>query len=210
MRKPSDNNAEFLAFYDVLKDTPPEAPTACAGWTAHELVAHLTAGAEEMADLVERTLRDAPERPTRGFEEREAPWRAVPDDELRSALLGQGGRLMAALDELYERDPDRTVLFTGCRLTASQLATHCRSESAIHRWDLVGDDDIGAALLAQPVLVEHGRFLLAAMPALTEGARKPQRDDDLLTLWGRRVAAWQPQQQISSPSTPKEILTGRR
>src|SRR5205085_4474731 len=101
MRKPSDNNAEFLAFYDVLKDTPPEAPTACAGWTAHELVAHLTAGAEEMADLVERTLRDAPERPTRGFEEREAPWRAVPDDELRSALLGQGGRLMAALDELY-------------------------------------------------------------------------------------------------------------
>src|SRR5262249_2219726 len=44
---------EATAFLDALDRTPPDAPTACADWTAHELVAHLAAGAAEMADLTE-------------------------------------------------------------------------------------------------------------------------------------------------------------
>jgi hypothetical protein len=36
-----------------------------------------------------------------------------------------------------------------------------RQEFAIHRWDLLGDDEAGLELLGQPVLVEHSVALLA-------------------------------------------------
>jgi hypothetical protein len=35
------------------------------------------------------------------------------------------------------------IAFTGTRATVAEFETHGRSEAAIHRWDLVGDDDIG-------------------------------------------------------------------
>lgn len=43
---------------------------------------------------------------------------------------------------------------------------HVRSELALHRWDLVGDDDTGTVLLAQEALTDHavavlGRALVA-------------------------------------------------
>jgi hypothetical protein len=79
------------------------------------------------------------------------------------------------------------VAFTGADLTAEGLMTHVRSELALHRWDLIGDDAVGRGLLAQPELLAHGRWVLTNMPTLEES--RGRVDDDrgsLLVLWGRR------------------------
>ena len=184
--KPSDHTAELVAFVETLALTPSDAPTACRGWTAHELVAHLVAGAEEMADLVSLELAGSASRPTRSFASREAPWRRLPDAEMRDALFVEGARLIEALDALHDLDPERTVLFTGWRMTATQLATHTRSELVVHRWDLVGDDETGRSLAAQAELLVHAGAALHHMPTLAEARRSVRPDDDLLAAWGRR------------------------
>ena len=146
---------EATALLATLAVTPPRAPTACAGWTAHELVAHLAAGAAEMADLVEGA-----ERATRAFDEREAPYVALDDDELRSRLVTEALRLQAAVQAL---GTEATVAFSGRRLTAAELSMHGRSEAALHRWDLAGDDDTSRELLAQPELTAHAVAVLNSM-----------------------------------------------
>lgn len=153
--------------FTTLLATPPDAPTACEGWTAHHLVAHLAAGAEEMAALTEDALAGRPERPTRGFAEREAPFVALDDDALRARLVTEALRLDAALAELEREDgagSGGAVAFTGWQMTAADLRMHGRSEAALHRWDLAGDDEVGAELLGQPELTAHATKVVAAMP----------------------------------------------
>jgi uncharacterized protein (TIGR03083 family) len=174
---------ELNAFLDALDHTPPDAPTRCAGWSAHDLLAHMVAGTDEMARLIEQAASGESVSPTKLFDEREVPWRAVPDIDLRAAFFDVGARFVTALDSLPS---GQLVPFTGWDMTAEQLRTHARSELALHRWDLVGDDEIGAGLLAQPDLLAHGRAALASMPTLAEARRVPRPDDDLLALWGRR------------------------
>ncbi len=166
----------------ALDDVAPDAPTVCAGWTAHDVAAHLAAGAKELADLIEERLDGRPPRPTRGFEEREAPFRDLPPDELRRRLLQENVRKLAAYDALGQLD-DPTIAFTGTRLRAEELATHSRSEAAIHRWDLVGDDDTSTEQLGQPELTVHAVKVLGAMPVLNESAH---------ALAERAVAAGKP------------------
>ena len=173
---------ELTAFLDALDQTPPDAPTRCARWSAHDLLAHMVAGTEEMARLVELAAAGRTDEPTRPFAGREAPWRTCPDPELRIAFFEVGGRFLAALDAL---PAGQLVPFTGWAMSVEQLRTHARSELVLHRWDLIGDDDISARLLDQPDLIAHGRAVLAAMPTLAEARRAPRADDDLLSLWGR-------------------------
>lgn len=151
---------ESTALLATLAVTPPHAPTACVGWTAHELVAHLAAGAAEMADLVEAAVGGGPERPTRAFGEREAPYVALDDEELRGRLVTEALRLQAAVQALGS---ERAVAFSGRRLAASDLSMHGRSEAALHRWDLVGDDATSRELLAQPELTAHAVTVLNSM-----------------------------------------------
>ena len=67
---------EATAFLSTLQSTAPTAPTACTGWTAHDLVAHLTAGAAEMADLTETVTSGHGERATADFASaRRRSWR---------------------------------------------------------------------------------------------------------------------------------------
>jgi hypothetical protein len=51
------------------------------------------------------------------------------------------------------------------------METHSRSEAAIHRWDLVGDDEASKELLAQPELTAHAVKVLDRMAILNESAR---------------------------------------
>ena len=53
--RPDDDTRidEVAEFVTTLLSTPAHRLTACRGWTAHELVAHLAAGAAEEADLIE-------------------------------------------------------------------------------------------------------------------------------------------------------------
>ena len=174
---------ELTAFLATLDRTEPDAPTRCDHWTAHDLLAHVVAGTEEIARLVELAASGRTVGPTRGFDEREAPWRATADPELRAAFFDVGTRFLGALDSLpgHARVP-----FTGWAMDRDQLRTHARSELALHRWDLVGDDDISAELLPQPELLAHGVAVLAVMSTLDEARRVPRRGDDLLAVWGRR------------------------
>jgi len=45
---------------------------------------------------------------------------------------------------------------------------HSRSERSLHRWDIIGRDDIGWAMLAQPELTLHALKVLTEMPVLAE------------------------------------------
>jgi uncharacterized protein (TIGR03083 family) len=156
---------EATALLTTLGATASDAPTACAGWTAHELVAHLAAGATEMAELVEASVAGGAERPTRAFADREAPFVALADDELRERLVTEALRLASAIEALGALGPGRTVGFSGRRLSASDLEMHGRCEAAIHRWDLVGDDEISRELLAAPELTRHAVSVLNTMLA---------------------------------------------
>lgn len=160
--------AESRAFMKALDEVKPDAPTACAEWTAHDLIAHLAAGAQEIAELIEDTIAGRPLRPTRSFDEREAPFAALPDDQLRHAMVEVTARKIVATRALAERGADATFEFTGRLFTAPQLETHSRSEAALHRWDLVGDDEEGDALLAQPELTRHAVTVLNTLPLLSE------------------------------------------
>jgi hypothetical protein len=82
----------FGALAGTLLSVDPHAPTACAGWSVHELTAHLAAGSAEIADLIERELAEGRTRPTRGFEEREAPYRALSPKKLRRAFFAEALR----------------------------------------------------------------------------------------------------------------------
>lgn len=160
-------NTEGRAVLEAIFAVREDAPTACAAWSAHDLVAHLAAGAKEVADLVTDKLDGRPDRPTRGFDEREAPFRLLPHDELVQRLIEENKRKLHAYDE-FAANADPSIAFTGTRVNADRLATHSRSEAAIHRWDLVGDDDTSRTLLGQPDLAAHAAWVLDAMPVLNE------------------------------------------
>src|SRR5579863_10298169 len=133
-----DTASEFMS---TLSGADPFQVTACAGWTVHDITAHLAAGSQEIADLIEEHLAGRPPRPTRGFAEREAPYRALAPETLRARFSEQVDRAVNARGLLAEL-PDRTVRFTGRSMTAAEFATHSRSERALHRWDIVGRDDV--------------------------------------------------------------------
>lgn len=172
---------ESLELMKTLADADPTAPTACAQWTVHDLVAHLAAGAKENADLIEDELAGRPTRATRGFDEREAPFVAMPDEQLRQELARQSRRKIAAVQELSVRGPDVTYQFTGRPFSAALAQTHGRSEAAIHRWDIVGDDETSMELLAAPELTRHAVEILNTLPILYEApfsrARAAQVDE---------------------------------
>jgi len=151
---------EALALLTTLEATAPHAPTACAGWSAHDVVAHLAAGAAEMATITEAVVAGGPAPDTAPFATREAPYAALPDEELRARLVTEALRLDAAIGAL---GPGATVSFSGRRLGAGELTVHGRSEAAIHRWDLAGDDDVGDELLADAALTAHAVTVLNGM-----------------------------------------------
>jgi uncharacterized protein (TIGR03083 family) len=158
---------EVGELFTTLLATSPDQLTNCPDWTAHDLTAHLAAGAGEEAELIEAHLAGEAERATRAFAEREAPYRALPDAVLRDQLVQNSARLSTALHEL-ERADGEPVLFTGRPMTAADFAMHSRSECAVHRWDLVGRDDIGWRMLAQPELTKHALTVLMSMSTLPE------------------------------------------
>jgi hypothetical protein len=181
------------AILAALQELPADAPTACVGWDAHDIAAHLAAGAKEVADLIEEQLASRPERATRGFEERERPFRALAHEELLERLVAENVRKVRAYEALAELE-GRTVPFTGTRMTLDELTTHSRSEAALHRWDLVGDDDVSDELLADPLLTAHAVKILDRMHLLDESANAMGERAALVSEHTMRVVLRAPQQ----------------
>lgn len=113
-------------------------------------------------------MQDRPSRETRGFAEREAPYRDMADEHLREVLQQETGRAVTAIGHLAEKGPDASFEFTGATFTAEKLQVHAASEFAIHRWDLVGDDETSEALLSDPLFTEHAVDVLNKLPVLDE------------------------------------------
>jgi Mycothiol maleylpyruvate isomerase N-terminal domain len=183
---------ELEAFLLALYAVAPDAPTACDEWSAHELVAHLAAGSEEMARLIDARLAGGPAvdvGTTRPFDEREAPYRAMADGALRRRFVLEGMHLTDSILRLGAMGSEVTVTFTGWDMTAAELVRHGKSELSLHRWDLVGNDDVGADLLGRPELLAHGRKVLAQMGLGAATSRAELHEESgpgaLLALWGR-------------------------
>lgn len=224
--RPSNGfSAEAEAFLAALDGTAPDARSACAGWRAHEVVAHLVAAGIEVALNLEAYGEGRPVPATRGFEEREAPWRALPDEELRAELPRSIARMATALDAVLEAELDAVVPWTGRQMAVRTFVTHLASELAIHRFDLVGDDELGTKLLAKAALTDHavavlGKALLArgsaaAAPGLHAVIRAPGTSDVVVLVDGdgpylSRSDALANPAVVSDPAARLLFLWGRR
>jgi len=149
--------AEAAAFNSTLADVDPNQLTACSRWRAHELVVHVAAGAAAIAQNVEGFNKGGAGAvpPTVGLDEREAPLQAVSFAELRSLLATNHEQMMNAIDVALTTDPAAVTPWAGRQMPIAAFVTHARSEYALHRWDLIGDDDLGTELLAQRELTDH-------------------------------------------------------
>jgi len=157
---------EAERFLETLQDTGPEVVSACAGWTAHEIAAHLAATAAEVTLHLEAYLEGRPIPATATFEEREPPYRALDDPALRARLEAEEATMRGAIARSLELDADAVIPWTGRRMAVAKFVPHMRNEFAIHRWDIAGDDEVSAELLAEPELTAHavtvlGRILVA-------------------------------------------------
>ncbi len=146
----------------------------------HELTAHVAAGSAEIADLVEGELGGAPIRPTRDFEEREAPYRELPPKTLRREFFRQALRATVAVNRLLQAGPNRRVTFTGVLLDARTLVLHSESELILHRWDIVGNDDIGIRALSDARLGAHAATTVVAMQPNVFPLRAGERETVIL------------------------------
>ncbi|MHB8191592.1 MAG: maleylpyruvate isomerase N-terminal domain-containing protein, partial [Ferrimicrobium sp.] len=137
--------------------TPPDALTGCAGWTAHEAVAHLVAAGVEVALNLEAHGGAVPcplPGTSRSARLPTGRW-AMGDADLRAVLPRSIERVAVGLDTVLGANPDAVVPWTGRQMVVATFVTHLRSELAIHRFDLVGDDETGTKLLGQPELTDH-------------------------------------------------------
>lgn len=219
---------EVDAFLQTLDETPPDAVTACRGWTTHEVIAHLASGADAFAAQIEAHLdgRAVPE--FGAWDVREPPYRAMDDAVLRRRLQAGERRMTAAFEAMLAIDPQIAVPEVGWGLPVAELVTHMRQEFAIHRWDLIGDDELGLELLGRQYLTEHavrllGDSLLGGLshdPAPQQPLEVRVRCADLPDLVvrvgdGRGALAMEPQTESAhvvrtDPAARLLLLWGRR
>lgn len=162
-----DRFPEFAQFAAAVQRRNPETGTWCEAWTVRDIVIHQTGNAEELARVLEGHLAGDPVT-TRGFGERERPYRALNDADLWTAFndrMTHLGRVAAAAEELPE---DTDVAWTGRTMKAPWFAEHMREELALHSWDITGDDAPARDRLAQPWMADHSVHAVG-VPLLRRG-----------------------------------------
>ena len=119
----NDRFPEWQAFLDAVQKRRPDAGTWCEGWTVRDIVIHQAGNAGELARVLGAHLAGDPVD-TRGFEEREAPLRAMNDSDLWDALHER----MSALNEVAgagdDVSPDTDVAWTGRTMKVPWFAEH--------------------------------------------------------------------------------------
>jgi hypothetical protein len=150
-----ERSFEAEAFLDARQHTAPEVVSACEGWTAHEVTAHLAAACAEVTRHLQPYLHGEQVPATRSFEEREPPYRALDDAALLARLETEDATMRERIAQVLTVDPGAVIPWTGRQMAVAKFVPHLRSEFAIHRWDLVGDDETSSRLLAQPELTGH-------------------------------------------------------
>jgi uncharacterized protein (TIGR03083 family) len=207
--------AETAALVETLAAVGPAALTSCPGWSAQHIAAHIAGNHEEARRHVEAHLAGRPLTATRSFEEREAPLLGLPFDAVLPRIHGEEAGLLAAVAEALERDPAAELRWTGRTVAIKGFPTHMRSESAVHRWDLVGDDATSSSHLADLELLAHavsfiGRPLLARgltrlEAPLAARVRVPGADDLLVDA----SPGGDGRLEVTEPSGPAVIESDR-
>jgi hypothetical protein len=173
-----ERSAEAEAFFAAIEVTAPEVVSACDGWTAHEIAAHVTGNAVEITRHLEPYLQGDPVPRTRSFEEREAPLQAMAHADLLARLDRDEQRMRAVLADVLAREPEAVIPWTGRQMAVAKFVPHMRNEHALHRWDVAGDDLISLALLAESDLVEHSVGVLGAILLVAGRKHDPDPDSD--------------------------------
>ncbi|KAA0024843.1 maleylpyruvate isomerase N-terminal domain-containing protein [Antrihabitans cavernicola] len=187
-----ERSTEFDAFLQTLCGLPAAAATACDAWTVHDLVAHLAGCFEEVNRHLDAYLAHAPLMDTRGFAEREAEFVKLPHQDLLDSLNGHEADFRDKLASVLDREPNATMRWTGRQMRASSFLTHLRSECALHRWDMAGDDATSTELLGQYELLEHAVSAIGAKPMTARG------------LTGETPSSWHG--RVASPGHPDLLV----
>jgi Mycothiol maleylpyruvate isomerase N-terminal domain len=166
---PDQVPAEVTEFLNALDSTDPRALTACPSRTAHRLGAHCAGNYKEINRHVEAYLAGDPISRTRSFDEREPEFREMTSPQLMRSLATGEERLRALMGELLEREPDPVMRWTNRMVKAAGFLKHSRSECAVHRWDLVGDDAVSEKLLSQQELFDHVVTFVGPLPMTARG-----------------------------------------
>jgi len=116
-------------------------------------------------------------------------------------MATQGQRKLAAVAALADSD-DPAFEFTGRSFTVAQLSTYSRSEAALHRWDVAGDDDLSDRLLTQAELTRHAVDVLNSLPSLHEApAGAPSTPASPTGCGSCSVAPTPPTSSMNAPRT---------
>jgi hypothetical protein len=137
----TDRSREAAAFLATIADAPPDAVSACDGWTTHEIAAHVTGIHAEVIRHLEPFLQGDPVPKTRSFEAREAPLQATDHAELLELLDVEENRMRQLVDDIIDQQPETVIPWTGRHMAVAKFIPHLRNEHALHRWDIAGDDD---------------------------------------------------------------------
>jgi len=220
---------EVAEFLDALDSSSPDALTACPARTAHLLGAHLAGNYREITRHVEAYSAGTPLMRTRAFDEREPEFRVKTAPELLRAIDEGERRMRDVLGELLANEEDPVLRWTNRQVHAAGFLKHSRSECAVHRWDLVGDDATSEKLLSQQELFEHVVAFIGALPMTARGmasgagtgrvlrakVRAPGQPDLLVTVHRGepRLAAVEPEGEAlveGDPAARLLFLWGRR
>jgi uncharacterized protein (TIGR03083 family) len=192
----------------TLSQVGPRALTSCPGWSAHHIAAHIAGNHEEARRHVEAYHAGRPLPATRSFEEREAPLLRLRFDVLLTRIETEEVGLLTAVEAVLAADEGARLRWTGRTVKIAGFPTHMRSECAVHRWDVAGDDDVSHQLLSQPDLLTHavtfiGRPLLLRGLARTTApfsgrVRSPGADDLLVSVERDRA----PRLEVTKPLGP--------
>jgi uncharacterized protein (TIGR03083 family) len=159
---------ELTALLAALDKVGPEALTSCPGWTAHHLAAHICGNYEEIEQHVGAFAEAQPLERTRTWEEREQPLRELDLATLLGRIEDRAGTTAGVIGQVLDEQPDAELTWTGRTVRVAGFPTHLRSEDALHRWDLMGDDETSHELLGQQDLLVHAVSFIG-LPLLRRG-----------------------------------------
>ena len=171
--------AELTALLTALDKVEPNALSSCPGWTCHHIAAHICGNYEEIEQHVVAFEESRPLERTRTWEEREQPLRELDHTTLLERIEDRAAATAAVIGRVLDEQPEAELTWTSRTVRIAGFPTHLRSEDALHRWDLVGDDETSHELLGQQDLLVHAVSFIG-LPLLRRGLDSGAGSEPLL------------------------------